>query len=146
MKAPWTCLPPVNSHSHPCARGTDAHHSSIILSHEALEKEIFSQQVSYWSAMHSILRALWALVSNAQCPSDGPEGPVCEQKLVSNTWPENSDRVASNLAELHKNPPLLPPSIQFYLSLCTKKPCCVHNCFPLYKNVCTSFFHPFLAH
>src|SRR6266446_6028408 len=54
LKAPWTCLPPVNSHSHPCAEGTVAHHLSIILSHEASEKEIFSQQVSYWSATHSV--------------------------------------------------------------------------------------------
>src|SRR6266478_8637062 len=30
LKAPWTCLPPVNSHSHPCAGGTDAHHLSNI--------------------------------------------------------------------------------------------------------------------
>src|SRR6266436_10190663 len=30
MKAPWTCLPPVNSHSHPHAGGTDAHRISTI--------------------------------------------------------------------------------------------------------------------
>src|SRR6266446_7912335 len=106
------------------------------------------------------------LVSDAQRPrlsatcsihrSEGPQGPVCkhcEKKLVSNTWPENSDRVASNLAALHKNPPLLPAPLQFYFSLCLIsspfaqiKHCCVHNCFPHHIHVCPPFFDPFLAH
>src|SRR6266446_4717626 len=79
---------------------------------ETGRKRQFSQRRRYWSATRSVHR------------SEGPQGPVCkhcEKKLVSNTWPENSDRVASNLAALHKNPPLLPAPLQFYFSLCTNQ-------------------------
>jgi len=61
-------LTPVNSHSHPHAGGTVAHRSSIILSHEAPEKENFSQRVSYWSAMCSEALEKEMLVSDVQCP------------------------------------------------------------------------------
>ncbi len=133
LKAPWTCLPPVNSHSHPRAEGTVAHRSSIILSHEASEKEIFSQQVSYWSAMRSI-----------------PPTAQRAQSVSTNWSATHGPKILTGLHQIWLNCTKIPPCcllpFNFTSPFAQKKPCCVHNCFPLYKNVCTSFFHPFLAH
>ena len=146
MKAPWTCLPPVNSHSHPRARGMDTHRLSIILSHEVPEKENFSQQVSYWSVTRSIPVCQRCAASIALRAHKAQSVSTVRKNRSATHGPKILTGLHQIWLHCTKIPPCCLLPFNFASLFAQKELCCVHNCSPLHTNVRTSFFDPFLTH